>query len=98
MYTHNNSKQVQIPNIGIGKRRDFINDLLFGKYPELELIVDDSLEELKEDMEQTKQGPNGKAKEKSKDENTGEKFEKRGHPSDALEYLVTKICKHYLTL
>jgi hypothetical protein len=97
-FTHNSSKQVQIPNIGIGKRRDFMNDLLNGKYPELELIIDDSLEELKEDMEQTKQGPNGKAKEKSKDENTGEKFEKRGHPSDALEYLVTKICKHYLTL
>lgn len=96
-YLHNSSKQVQIPNIGIGKRKDFINDVLAGKYPEIELIVDESLTELIEDMEHTKEGAKGKVKELTKDENTGERFEKRGHPSDALEYVVTKIFKHYLT-
>ncbi len=95
-YLHNDSKQVQIPNIGIGQRRDLMNRILDDKIPEVELIVDESLEELIEDMEHTKQGPKGKAKEKTRDENTKESFEKRGHPSDALEYVVTKICKHYL--
>ena len=95
-YLPNGWMRVGKSNVGRLKRRDFMNKVLEGKIPGVELFIDESCEELIRDMEYVKLGNEGKFKEKAKDPNTGILFEKIGHMSDALEYLVCELCKHYL--
>lgn len=85
-------------NVGRLKRRDFINRILEGKLPAVELYIDEDCEELIRDMEYVKLGTDGKFKETAKDPNTGVRYEKIGHMSDALEYMVCELCKHYLNI
>jgi hypothetical protein len=95
-YTHNDSDRVVIPNVGVFKRRDLLNDIFGDRIPEIEIVIDPSCENLIKDCEEVKVGPKGKIKAKKKDENTGEKFEEVGHTSDALEYLVTYVAADHI--
>ena len=83
-------------NISVLLRKKFLNKLLANKLPNLEIYIDASCTETIRDFEMLKQGINGKLKEKEKDPATGMMFEKIGHTSDAVDYLVCEIFKAYL--
>lgn len=97
-YLPNNWDRVGRANVARLKRRDLMNRILEGKIPGVELYIDESCTETIRDMEYVKLGTEGKFKEKEKDPNTGTMYEKIGHTSDALEYLVCELCKHYLQI
>lgn len=94
-YLHNESDRTPRQNMGVMARRDLMNRILEGKIPYIELCIDPSCVELIRDMEFLKLGPDGKHKELVKDEVTGVKYQKLGHTSDALEYLVCEVAKHF---
>ena len=84
-------------NVSVLKRKNFLNRLFAGKYPEIEIYISEECEELIRDLEFLKQAPDGgKFKEKAKDPSTGKEYEKIGHTSDALEYFICKLLFHYL--
>lgn len=95
-YLHNQSDRTPRANMGVLSRRDLINRALEGKIPTVELIIDPSCTELIRDLEFLKLGPEGKHKEEVKDEASGVKYQKLGHTSDAWEYFVCHIIKHFV--
>lgn len=102
-YVNKSSKRVKFPNVAPLTRRDMVNKILKGPDRvitaaeiEVEIEIDESMEKTIGDMEHVKQGANGKIKESVEDPNTKKKYEKNGHTSDALEYMVAWICKEYL--
>jgi hypothetical protein len=95
-YLHNESKKVKDPNVNEWKRRDLFNDILRGKYPDIEILIDESCEKLIEDCENVKAGKNGKIKPEVEDPNTKKKYQKWGHTSDAAEYLLSEAFKYLL--
>jgi hypothetical protein len=95
-YIHNDSKRVKAPNVAVLARRDLLNDIFSGRHPAVEIEIDEGMENTIKDMENLKLGPQGKIKAKEKDPETKEKFETLGHTSDALEYLVSEVCKYLL--
>lgn len=95
-YLHNLSKRVKAPNVAPLKRRDLLDNIFAGKYPEIEIVIDKSCKTTIKDIEKVKQGMNGKVKKRVTNPETKETYEEYGHPTDALEYLVTEIFKDYL--
>lgn len=92
-YLNNDSKKVKDPNVGVFKRRDLMNKIFGGQIPSIEIEIDEeNCPQLVADCGLVKLGPKGKLKEK--DSKTG--VEKRGHPTDALEYLVSEVCKEFI--
>lgn len=99
MFFHNDSKKVKFPNVAPFTRRDLLNKIFAGQIPTVEIYIDpDGCPNLVEDCELVKKGPKGKLKETDKDPITKKLFEKRGHPTDAMEYLVSEVCKHYIVI
>lgn len=98
MYLVEGSKRVRGVNLGVLTRRDLMNRILEGKIPEVELYFDEEMVNTIRDFEYLKLGADGKLKEKAKDKDTGALYEKIGHTSDATEYLVCEILKHYITI
>ncbi len=91
-YLHNQSDQVLRRNPGVMRRRDFINRILAGGYP-IELLVDESCTELIADLDGTLLAVDGKLKEMHHDKATGQRWQKRGHTGDALDYLLVSTFK-----
>lgn len=87
-------------NPGVLKRRKLINKIFSGKFfigpRKVNIYIHPDCIELIRDLQYLKLGNNGKHKEYVKDEETGEKYEKLGHTSDALEYLICWILSEYL--
>lgn len=88
-------------NPGVNKRRNLINRIFSGKvwlgHKKVNIYVNGfECPELVRDLTYLKQGVNGKLKEIVKDENTGVKYEKLGHTSDAMEYLVCEILEDFI--
>ena len=78
-------------------RRNFMNRLFAGKFPDIEIYISDECTETIRDFEFLKQATDGsKFKEKEIDKSTGQSFEKIGHTSDAVEYFICEICRDYL--
>lgn len=99
LYIHNASKKVSDPNVGVFARRDLVNDIFAGiKYPGIEIEIDEGVDILIEDIENVKQGQKGKIKTEVVDLNTKKKFQKYGHATDALEYLLSEVFKYLLKL
>lgn len=73
------------------KARDFMNLLMSGYWPDIELEIDENCHELIEDLESCKVGIEGKVKERVTDKQLGISYEKRGHTSDALTYFVVSL-------
>jgi hypothetical protein len=97
VYLHNESKQVKNPNVRPLTRRDLLNKIFAGLIPEVEIEIDeDGCPELVNDCENVKLGPKGKAKSNIKDPVTGEIYQEHGHPTDAMECLVSEVCKHFI--
>lgn len=78
-------------------RRQLVERILEDKL-DIEIIIDESCEKLINDMEYVKLGTEGKLKEREKDDNTGVSYEKNGHTSDALEYLLFYLFGDYIDL
>lgn len=90
-YLHNFSKRVPYRNPAVSARRAFINNLLDGKH-DTRIIIDKKCKELIRDLEFVKEDATGhKLKEVVKDKNTGQSYEKYGHASDAMDYMLTNM-------
>lgn len=97
------SDRVPRKNKNVLNRRDFVDRILEKKltipYGDLDytvvIIIDPSCEYLIQDMQWLKEGLDGKLKEKEKDPETGVVYEKMGHTSDSLEYLVCEMLDDY---
>ena len=102
-YINTSSDRVPRKNKNVLNRRDFVDKILErkkqieynGKIYTVVLIIDPQCEELIADMQWVKEGLDGKFKELEKDKETGMKFEKYGHTSDALEYLIVELLDEY---
>lgn len=95
-FFHNNSKKVKDPNVIPIKRRDFLDAIFRGAYPNIEIIIDETCEKTINDFENLKEGPAGKIKKKAKDPITKKDYEEVGHTSDALECMVSEAFKYLL--
>lgn len=97
-YLHNSSKQAKDPNVAPLKRRDLLNKIFAGAIPEIEIEIDETeCPELIDDLENVKLGPKGKSKKRIKDPVTKDTYEEYGHATDALECMVSEVCKDYIT-
>lgn len=88
---NSDSDRVLSKNPNVFKARDFINHILSGYYPDIEIEIDEDCKELIADMEKTKLSIDGKDKAKIHDKILGSTYETRGHTSDALTYLVVSV-------
>jgi hypothetical protein len=93
---HNGSDRVGRKNINPLKRRDLVSKIFEGK-ANVEIVIDPSCKETIRDLEYLKLAADGKLKEKERDAQTGAVFEKIGHTSDALEYMLCELCKDLFT-
>lgn len=82
-------------NPSLVKRRDFANKIFANGY-DIQVEIDHSCKLLITDLEFTKEAPDGgKLKEKVKDNNTGETYEKLGHLGDAFDYKICAAFQNY---
>jgi hypothetical protein len=89
-WTSSRSKRVQRTNPEVRKRVLFICAIFEGKIPDVEIIIDTGCTNLVQDLLMVKEDANG-GKVKERGTENGVSFERYGHTSDALEYLVTSI-------
>ena len=89
-YLNNYSDRVPAKNPMVLTRRDFINALLEGKH-DVEILIDAGCKNLITDLEFVKEDQEGrKMKEHATDPITKQKYEKWGHTSDALDYVLVE--------
>lgn len=90
----NSSDRTERRNPPVLRRRDFINEIFQGKQPGLEIRIGAHLSKTIDDLLNLREDQNGhKLKEKAKDPHTGVSFERLGHTSDTLDYIVTGVFK-----
>lgn len=81
--------RVPLSNPPVMIRGMFINQLFQGRFPGYSLTIGDNCKKTIEDLRWVKEAPDGtKLKEKEKDAKTGVSYEKYGHLSDTLDYMV----------
>lgn len=99
-HTTDSSDRTTRLNLGVNKRRNLLNKILAGKIymngKKVVLLIDESCENTIKDFQYLKLGPNGKLKEKVKDKATGRTYEKLGHTSDAVEYVICYVLDHFM--
>ena len=99
-YLTSSSDRTTRVNPGVNKRRDLMNKILSGNLMlgnmKVTLLIDKACIETQNDFKYLKVGPDGKLKEKFKDPVTGATWEKYGHTSDSIEYLVCYILEKFL--
>ncbi|MBO3273215.1 PBSX family phage terminase large subunit [Hymenobacter defluvii] len=83
-------------NPNVLRRRDWVNALFGGYYPDLELWLDEECLETITDLELTQLGLDGKLKERKLDKQKGLSYEVRGHCSDSFDYLLATLFPTYL--
>lgn len=87
-YLNDNSKRVLRKNPSVVGSRDFVNKILAEGLP-IRLSISNKCKNLIADMEFLKEAADGgKLIEHAKDEVTGARYEKYGHTSDTLRYLL----------
>lgn len=90
----NSSDRTERRNPPVLRRRDFINDIFRGKQPGITIRIGKQCRKTEDDLLNLKEDQNGhKLKEKAKDPHSGVSFEKIGHTSDCLDYIVTGVFK-----
>lgn len=83
------STRVPLANPPVMIRGMFINDILRGKYEDVEIIIGENCRKIIEDLRYVKEAADGtKLKEKVKDPRTGVTYEPHGHMSDTLDYFI----------
>lgn len=94
-YLVNNSDRTMIKNPSVVKRRDFVNTIFEGKLP-IVIMIDESCKYLIADLMYLKQAIDGnKDKHIVTDKETGEKYQKYGHLSDGMDYILVELFKSY---
>jgi hypothetical protein len=94
-YLVNGSDRTMIKNPSIVKRRDFINTIFEEKKP-IRISIDESCKYLIGDLMYLKQAIDGtKDKHIVTDKETGEKYQKYGHLSDGMDYILSDLFKAY---
>jgi hypothetical protein len=94
-YLNNKSDRTCFSNPSLVKRRDFVNMLLENKLP-IRLLFDESCKKMIADMMYVKQAlDGGKDKHIVTDKDSGEKYQKYGHCSDTLDYILTELFAEY---
>lgn len=87
-FIHNQSRRLLKSNPSVGKRIEFINKIFKGDY-DIDIIIDPKCVNLIADLEFVKQNADGsKVKKKVTDTDTKSQYEKYGHTSDAMDYLL----------
>lgn len=86
------SNRVQRSNPEVRKRVLFLCSIFEGKVPGVRVTIDRGCQNLINDLLYIKQDANG-GKVKQKATESGVSYERYGHTSDALEYLITKVCE-----
>lgn len=82
-------------NPNVFQRGEFINALFAGDIPETYLAINESCENLIEDLINLKRDEDGtKLKKRVKDKDTGQSMEQYGHMSDALDIMVCVFLKN----
>lgn len=90
----NSSDRTERRNPPVLRRRDFINAIFQGKEPGVEIRIGAHMSKTLNDLLNLKEDKNGhKLKETAKDPHSGVKYEKIGHTSDSLDYVVTGVFK-----
>lgn len=90
-YMNNYSKRVPYKNPPILARRQFINNIFDERY-DVRFLIDRKCRETIRDLEFVKEDSTGhKLKEVVKNKDTGQSYEKLGHTSDGLDYLMTNV-------
>ena len=90
-HVNNFSKRVPYKNPPVLARRQFMNNIFDDKY-NVRIVIDRKCKTLIRDLEFVKEDATGhKLRNKVKDKNTGQTYEKYTHTSDALDYLCTNI-------
>ena len=94
-YLVNGSDRTQTHNPSIVKRRDFLNLMFEDKLP-IRITIDESCKYLIGDLMYLKQALDGtKDKHIVTDRESGEKYQKYGHLSDGMDYIMTELFKSY---
>ena len=94
-YLVNGSDRTQIKNPSVSKRRDFVNLIFEGKLP-IRILIDESCKYLIGDLMYLKQALDGnKDKHIVTDKESGEKYQKYGHLSDGMDYILTELFKDF---
>lgn len=83
-------------NPNVLRRRDWLNAIFGGYYPNLEFWLDEHCLETIADLELTQLGIDGKLKEKKVDKEKGITYEIRGHCSDDIDYLFCTLFPDWL--
>ena len=92
-YLNNYSDRVPAKNPLVLTRRDFINALLESKH-DVQILIDKDCKNLITDMEFVKEDQEGrKMKEMATDTITKQRYEKYGHCSDSLDYVLVEYFK-----
>jgi hypothetical protein len=94
-YLINGSDRTMVKNPSVVKRRDFVNLIFEGKLP-IQILINESCKYLIGDLMYLKQALDGnKDKHIVNDKETGEKYQKYGHLSDGMDYILTELFKSY---
>lgn len=94
-YLVNKSDRTTRKNPSVVKRRDFVNIIFEEKLP-IRIRIDESCKYLIGDLMYLKQALDGtKDKHIVTDKETKEKYQKYGHLSDGMDYLLTELFKSY---
>ena len=94
-YLVNGSDRTTAKNPSVVKRRDFVNTIFEEKLP-IRIRVNESCKYLIGDLMYLKQAIDGnKDKHIVTDKKTGEKYQKYGHLSDGMDYILTELFKSY---
>lgn len=78
-------------NPSVMTRRDFVNYVLAGGLPDVEVVIDEHCPELIADCELTQVGIDGKLKELYTDPVLNVRYQLRGHMSDNFEYYLCTV-------
>ena len=94
-FLNKTSARMARQNPSVTKRRDFINRIFEEKLP-IKIVIDEGCKLMIADMMYVKQDING-AKDKHivTDKETGDKYQKYGHCSDTLDYLIVEVYNNY---
>jgi len=99
-YISSSSDRTTRVNLGVNKRRDLMNRIFEGKLfmngKKVVILIDEGCLETIKDFQYLKLGANGKHKEIVKDKETGRRYEKLGHTSDAIEYVICYALEQFM--
>ena len=94
-YLLNGSDRTMRANPSVPKRRDFVNLIFEGKLP-IKITISDTCRYLIGDLMYLKQALDGtKDKHIVTDKESGEKYQKYGHLSDGMDYILVELFKSY---